>query len=214
MDAAGQVYVFGGGTYAQFDGFAKTDMSTKSYQQDGFDKMTSLWHRRVRPGDIDVTQKGKGATEVAPPPSDEDAAALGIEDPRVEAMTSAFHGINAAVNTCALWGRRTKEVAISDNVMFALTDLGEIFAWGGTDHWWHEVEPDSYWQTNWRGDTTARSKMLLMTQDKPAPEEEEVRSEATKRCEYFHPSLTSRVHFLVGRSLTSRIRPRTSKPTS
>lgn len=29
-------------------------MSTKSYQQDGFDKMTSLWHRRVRPGDIDI----------------------------------------------------------------------------------------------------------------------------------------------------------------
>ena len=51
--------------------------------------------------------------------------------------------------------------------------LSQIFAWGGTDHWWHEVEPDSYWQTNWRGDTTARSKMLLMTQNKAPPDEEE-----------------------------------------
>ena len=172
LDTAGQVYVFGGGTFDQFDGFVKKDMSTKSYQQDGFDQMAELWFRRVRPGQIDQGKKGKGEGGQMPEP-EMDAGAMGIEDPRVEAATSAFHGINAAVNTCALWGRRTKEVAVSDNVMFALTDLGEIFAWGGTDHWWHEVEPDSYWQANWRGDTTARSKMLLMTENKKPPEEEE-----------------------------------------
>ena len=175
LDAAGQVYVFGGGTFNQFSGFVKTDISTKSYQLDGFDKMTDLWFKRVRPGETDMNKKGKDG---APNPDDvmpvDDGQSLGgVEDPRVEAATSAFHGINAAINTVALWGRRTKEVAISDNVMFALTDLGEIFAWGGNDHWWHEVEPDSHWQTHWRGDTTARSKMLLMTQAKQAPEEEE-----------------------------------------
>lgn len=88
LDAAGQVYVFGGGTYAQFDGFAKTDMSTKSYQQDGFEKMRELWHRRVRPGDTDMSQKGKGVPDVNAIPVDVDAAALGIEVRKTQAPKS------------------------------------------------------------------------------------------------------------------------------
>ena len=38
-----------------------------------------------------------------------------------------------------------------------------MWSWGGTDHWWHEVEQDSWWQTHWRGDTTPRSTALLLT---------------------------------------------------
>jgi len=177
LDAAGQVYVFGGGTFNQFCGFHKKDMSTASYKQDGFEQMQTLWFRRVRPGQGDgFIDQIKGEMQEVEMPSEEELKGLGIEDPRVEAATSAFHGINAQVNTCALWGKRTKEVAISDNVIFALTDLGEIFSWGGNDHWWHEVEPDSYWQNNWRGDSTERSKMLLMTHNKKEPEEEEARN--------------------------------------
>jgi hypothetical protein len=203
--------VFGGGTFEQFSGFVKEDMSTKSYKQEGFDKMTQLWFRRVRPGETDMKAKGKGD---GAPSGDDIAGPIesggelgGVEDPRVEAATSAFHGINAAVNTVALWGRRTKEVAVSDNVMFALTDLGEIYAWGGNDHWWHEVEPDSHWQTHWRGDTTARSKMLLMTHNKQAPEEEEPDRQVSARLSW--GPCASRTN-----SSSRRTRRTTSRPTS
>ena len=79
-------------------------------------------------------------------------------------------------NTAALWGRRPYEVVFSDNVAFAITDFGQIFAWGGNDHWFHEIEYDSFWQTNWRGDTTARSKNLLTTNMK-SPQKNSLESE-------------------------------------
>ncbi len=52
------------------------------------------------------------------------------------------------------------------------------YAWGGKNHWWFEIGPDSHWQENWRGDTTERSQLLLQTlhkqePDEIAPEEEE-----------------------------------------
>ena len=50
---------------------------------------------------------------------------------------------------------------------------GELWAWGGTDHWWHEVEQDSWWQTHWRGDTTPRSSALLLASHKEEPAEED-----------------------------------------
>ena len=58
---------------------------------------------------------------------------------------STIVGCNS--NTVGLWGRMPCNVAISDNVIFALTESGDIFAWGGTNSFWHEIEPDSYWQT-------------------------------------------------------------------
>lgn len=52
------------------------------------------------------------------------------------------------------------------------------YAWGGKDHWWFDLGPDSHWQQHWRGDTTERSRLLLQTlhkqePDEVAPEEEE-----------------------------------------
>lgn len=44
-------------------------------------------------------------------------------------------------------------------------------AWGGKDHWWFEIGPDSHWQEHWRGDTTERSRLLLQTMQKQEPDE-------------------------------------------
>ena len=104
LDIAGQLYVFGKGTFGQFCGPSRSEMKIDNlYQQEGFDRMQKLWTER--------------ATKMGANP-----------------------------NTVGLWGRMPIDIAISDNVMFALTDSGEIFAWGGTSTFWHEIEPDSYWQ--------------------------------------------------------------------
>jgi hypothetical protein len=46
---------------------------------------------------------------------------------------------------------------------------GEIYTWGGNSYWWHEIQPDSVYQSKWRGDTTARSQLLLGIKDKLLP---------------------------------------------
>lgn len=55
--------------------------------------------------------------------------------------------------------------------------FGEGYAWGGKNHWWFAIGPDSHWQTHWRGDTTERSRLLLQTLDKQEPEEVVVEEE-------------------------------------
>lgn len=60
------------------------------------------------------------------------------------------------------------------------------YAWGGKNHWWFEIGPDSHWQQHWRGDTTERSQLLLQTlhkqePDEIAPEEEEDEEEKEAR---------------------------------
>jgi hypothetical protein len=65
------------------------------------------------------------------------------------------------------------QVALSDGTAFALSELGEVFAWGGRSHWWHNLVPDSHWQQHWRGDTTERSKLLLQTVSKPEPTDDD-----------------------------------------
>ena len=84
-------------------------------------------------------------------------------------LPKPFHGVKLSLNTASLWGRRVHHVAVTENVIFALADTGEIFAWGGNQYWWHEIQPDSLYQTKWRGDTTARSQLLLTTVDKQLP---------------------------------------------
>ena len=77
-------------------------------------------------------------------------------------------------NAAKLWGKRVYDAAISDTVILAQSDLGELWTWGGSDHWWYEIEPDAHWQTHWRGDTTPRSQLLLGTRFKPEPPPPEV----------------------------------------
>lgn len=55
--------------------------------------------------------------------------------------------VGANPNTAMLWGRCPIDITISENVMFALTESGEVFCWGGAAHYWHQIEVDSHWQT-------------------------------------------------------------------
>lgn len=41
-------------------------------------------------------------------------------------MCIRFKDLNVAMNTAALWGRRIHHVAVSDSVIFALSDSGEV----------------------------------------------------------------------------------------
>jgi len=178
LDAAGQVYTLGSGTYNQFAGDVVKDISSKNYRFEGFSEVYDLWHGRIYPGesflakDDDDNQKrvsGKQQDEKL-----EIGKNISVEDPRVELMTSPFREVTCATNTAALWGRRICQVALCENVAVALSDLGELYSWGGQSHWWHEVEEDAVWQTQWRGDTTARSSTLLMTMKKDEPVEDAI----------------------------------------
>jgi len=142
LDSGGQVYVFGEGTYGQFSHPTKSSDSGGAYFQEGFDRMQDIWRKRTRSC---VRVNGEKYCE------------HGHE------KESSFHGTNTNPNTVRLWGHRPEKLAISSNVIFALTESGEIFAWGGTSNFWKEIEPDSHWQSHWPGETTPRSKKLLST---------------------------------------------------
>ena len=62
-----------------------------------------------------------------------------MDDPRTELLYSPFHHATVARNTASLWGRRVVEVSLCANVAVARSDLGELFVWGGTSPWWHQV---------------------------------------------------------------------------
>lgn len=47
LDAGGTMYVLGTGTYGQFAGTPKKDMSTSTFHLDGMDLLQSLWEERV-----------------------------------------------------------------------------------------------------------------------------------------------------------------------
>ncbi len=49
-----------------------------------------------------------------------------------------FQGLVIAKSTAVLWGRRVTQAALSSASAIALTDLGELFVWGGSHKkWWH-----------------------------------------------------------------------------
>jgi hypothetical protein len=100
-----------------------------------------------------------------------------IADPYEEAMDSPFTGLRISDNTATLWGKRVYQVAVSENVIFALADTGEIYTWGGNQYWWHEIQPDSIYQTEWRGDTTARSQLLMRTKNKQLPPDSSIEND-------------------------------------
>eukprot|EP00953_Heterococcus_sp_UTEX-ZZ885_P027104 14588-Heterococcus_DN1.PRE.4 len=130
-----------------------------------------------------VSGSGSGSNDV----TETGAQAVQSEyyyDPERDPTTSPFRNLAAAAYTAAvttaagrssvaLWGKRVSQVALSDGTAFALSELGEVFAWGGRSHWWHNLVPDSHWQQHWRGDTTERSKLLLQTVTKPEPTDED-----------------------------------------
>lgn len=71
-------------------------------------------------------------------------------------------GVNT--NTAGIWGRRPRNVAVTDNTIFALTDSG-LLSWGGTSNWnTHVVIQTANTQivSGPVAQTTPRSSVLLM----------------------------------------------------
>lgn len=182
LDAAGHVYVIGTGTFGQFNAPALTKHETKKFKFENFEKIVELWKDRVQPQQLIDRLRAQRRAEEQEEKRDEDRnvssiGALAREmnkkklaiDPFAEAQLSPFLGLQVAVNTAALWGKRIYQVAASENVIFALADTGEVFSWGGNSYWWHEIQPDSVYQRQWRGDTTARSQLLMGTKNKTLP---------------------------------------------
>lgn len=182
LDQAGQVYVFGEGSSRQFVGDPSSQLHSRHYSYSHYDKILELWRNRVNPKQIidrlavlrktdeqerrrEFERRKRRDEDV-----DEDLYTdFCILDPYIEAKNSLFRNLNVAVNTAGLHGRRIVKTTASESVIFALSDAGEIFAWGGRDFTWHEIQPDATNQSKWRGDTTPRSQLLLGTTDKELP---------------------------------------------
>ena len=161
MDAAGQVYTFGSGTINQFGNKAKDDMSTKSFNLICQEKLIDTWNNRlgltsISDNTFHNTLSRKESIQIHTNEDDFEKKSKQSGD--------KLRNKKINTNTIALWGRRPQQIAISESVMFCLCESGQIYAWGGNNHWWHTIEPDSYWQNHWRGDSTARSKKLLCTE--------------------------------------------------
>ena len=176
LDTAGQVYCFGEGTFGQFTADVARSMSTKNGPFMGFDEVYDMWKGRLFPEESFLYKVGlEERVKEWDPDAEEDKLEIGknlsVDDPRAEILKSPFKECHCITNTATLWARRVVQVKITDSVAMALTELGDLYTWGGMDHWWHEVEVDAAWQNQWRGETTPRSTMLLTTNDKTEPEE-------------------------------------------
>lgn len=181
LDLGGHVYVIGSGTHGQFNSPGFEKLETKKFKFEFFEKVIELWKDRVDPQNLIDRLKMQRKAEAQDAERDAERELSGLAkisrtlknkaliDPYEEALNSAFLGLNVSLNTASLWGRRVHQVAASENVLFALSDTGEVFTWGGNAYWWDEIQPDSLYQTKWRGDTTARSQLLMGTLDKQLP---------------------------------------------
>lgn len=178
VDLGGQVYVFGEGSQKQFSSTV-SNPNTADYTFEKFDKLINLWTDRVKPDIVydrlylqnkikerekekEKNQKLRRGEAIIDSYENYNC----VLDPFLEAKNSLFHNLNVATNTVGVWCRRIQSIAISESVIFALADTGEIYSWGGRSYTWHEIEADSIFQTKWRGDTTPRSQLLLGTCDK------------------------------------------------
>ena len=114
---------------------------------EGLARLQSLWNRRVTAGKEELAQMrpGAGPDEVDADPNK--SAVLAVADARAALLASPFRDLSVARNTAALWGKRVVQCAVTSSVAFALSDLGEMWAWGGTDHWWHKFEAESVWHS-------------------------------------------------------------------
>ncbi|CAM9366350.1 unnamed protein product, partial [Chrysoparadoxa australica] len=185
LDAGGGVFLFGEGSFGEF---SHTAPATGLMCEELTSVVTEMWTKRVKPKPAD--KESIGSTGLNDEGDDANSASAGSStmerslhltqplaccqdyyDPELDAATSPFTPLATGISTAALWGRRIHQVELSDGVAFALSDLGEMYTWGGKSHWWHEIQPESYWQEHWRGDTTARSQLLLQTTDVKEPME-------------------------------------------
>lgn len=199
MDAAGQVYLFGRGSNAQFvHKGVRPDMKN-------FDLVRRMWAKRVNQpeaepagvlaaagsagnygddgagkkeeeeggdDDSDASSATSGSTAstatsgAASVASSETADTEASEEREYnDAATNAnlFEGLVVAKNTAPLWGRRVSQVRLGGAAAMCLTDLGELYAWGGNSIWWKTFEPTSRWskETRGKGKLTPRSEQVM-----------------------------------------------------
>ena len=186
LDSAGHLYVLGSGVKGQFATQMVEKFRTTKYNFLFSERVIELWKDRVRPEQLvdrlraqrraeqqdeerEASRNVEGGNELGALGQDKadfKKARENMLDPYEEALRSRFHGLKVAMSTAALWGRRIDKCSCSESVIFALSDTGDIFSWGGNNHWWYEIQADSKFQSMWRGDTTARSQLLLGTSSK------------------------------------------------
>ena len=181
MDLGGQVYVFGAGINDHLGEPPRDEMRTKSFLYEQTSRINELWKDKVFPEQLIerlqiynssqesnekktfafLNSKGSGAEENTKESQDtkEITSKQGL-NAYENALNSPFRGLNVALNTSFLWGRRISSVAVSDSVIFALSDMGDVFCWGGHDLWWHELQPESS-GVPLRGRITPRSRLLM-----------------------------------------------------
>lgn len=206
LDLAGQVYVFGEGNNKQFNNDSLNHIKSSSFEFKHFNRVAEIWKNRVYPQQlVDLLHQQRKAEEhekqrdldrrrrrgeLIDDEDDINNRYNRVLDPYIEAKKSLFNNLNVSLNTCALYGRRIFDIAVSESVIFAVADTGEIYSWGGEaplllflkpgsstsccsitgrGHNWHEIQPDSIYQSTWRGETTPRSQILLGTLNKPIP---------------------------------------------
>lgn len=139
LDLGGQVYVFGSGSDAQFAGPPRDSLRTNSFQFQGMSWVHELWRDRVFPEQLSERLRvystiQEQAGRKSGPEDADDPNAAGSRynlDPFRTALESPFRQLNVAANTSALWGKRVSRVAVSESVIFALSDLGDVYTWGG-----------------------------------------------------------------------------------
>jgi Ca2+-binding EF-hand superfamily protein len=219
LDTAGQVYVFGGGSHKQFSVEPLKTFKTGKFSFEHFERVVEIWKDRVHPEQLLQRMKLQHQAEQQDEKNAEKSmGAIAVKenriDPYEEAQVSQFLGLNVSENTVSLWGRRIHHVGVSDNVIFALSDAGEVFSWGGNSYWWHEIQPDSIYQSKWRGDVTPRSQLLMGVTEKVIPpdynssdlldgkSDDDKKAEYIKVvCKYFNvweppPNVATRMHYL------------------
>ena len=145
LDLGGQVYVFGSGSDSQFTGPPRSELRTKTFLFQNLSRVHELWQDRVHPEQLierlriyntiqDQADKKSGAAKFEGSHESDDPNASTSKynmDPYRIAIESPFRQLNVATNTSSLWGRRISKVAVSESVILALSDMGEIYCWGG-----------------------------------------------------------------------------------
>lgn len=163
LDAAGQVYLFGKGSLNCFDG---DPMEPDFIDFMEYELVKELWRERVRPdtssstlvvpaadgegnrpeNDGDAEQRSGAIPSAAkadpqknlPSKSNKRSPSLLPSRPRVAvaAAAQAFGHRQVSLMTAFLWGKRVKQISCGSVVVYAVTDSGEVFCWGGNKRSW------------------------------------------------------------------------------
>ena len=125
IDICGQVYVFGRGTSRQFAAPCRDDAFV------GFPRVKKLFEARVDPDKVIADEKAANAAAAASTHVDEkllvEREIEGVDD----AVGKNFRNVVCNTNCAYLWGRRVVECAIGESVIFARSDDGSVYCWGG-----------------------------------------------------------------------------------